>query len=58
MQKTENITEQEDSAKRVHSYNNINYVPNSIPYEPFNYNEGDFNDKKDTYLTHVKGKLL
>lgn len=55
-QKTEKIIEKE---KLVHlQNNNVNLVHNSIPYDPFNYNDGDFLDKKDTYLTHMKGRNI
>lgn len=55
-QKTEKVIEQE-KPKQVHTpSNNINFVQNSIPYDSYNY--GDFYDKKDSHLTHIKGKHI
>ncbi|XP_031619175.1 fasciclin-3 isoform X2 [Contarinia nasturtii] len=57
-QKTEKVIEQE-RPKPVHTpaTNNNNIVHNSIPYDPYNYNYGDFYDKKDSHLTHIKGDV-
>lgn len=54
-QKTEKVIEQEVLKPISNSHNNINFVHNGIPYDPYSYNDGDFYDKKDSYITRVKG---
>lgn len=54
--KTEKSSEQERPKPSASASNSINLVQNT-PYDQFGSADGEYTDKKDTYMTHIQSEL-